>query len=146
MTHTREYHRGAIAALKSLLPEINDLRDIESRTGYETNHGTIDDVERRIEMACDHHFAALAAMPEEPPAPDWELVKRLEKTITGLLLIIPVCEHYNTHRGGAIWTICSDCGREWADDDGGFKPDPEAKEVTAARAALVLIKERKAGK
>ena len=28
--------------------------------------------------------------------------------------------HENTHRGGAIWTICDDCGQKWADDEGGM--------------------------
>jgi hypothetical protein len=46
------------------------------------------------------------------------------------------CVHENTHRGGAIWTICEDCGMKWADDRGGFKPHQDAPAVAAARAAL----------
>jgi ribosomal protein L37AE/L43A len=46
------------------------------------------------------------------------------------------CQHENTHRGGAIWTICDDCGGKWADDQGGFKPYCEPVEITAARQAL----------
>lgn len=46
------------------------------------------------------------------------------------------CQHEDTHRGGAIWTICDGCGRKWADDRGGFKPYQEPKELTAAIAAL----------
>lgn len=50
------------------------------------------------------------------------------------------CWHESTHRGGAIWTICDDCGAKWADDEGG-KPDyiqpPEITEASAAiKAAL----------
>jgi len=29
------------------------------------------------------------------------------------------CTHEETHRGGAIWEICSYCGKKWADDEGG---------------------------
>jgi len=32
------------------------------------------------------------------------------------------CEHEDTYRGGAIWTICNLCGTKWADDEGGFVP------------------------
>lgn len=46
------------------------------------------------------------------------------------------CIHETTHRGGAIWTICDDCGKEWADDRGGFVPYAEPKEITDAREAL----------
>lgn len=46
------------------------------------------------------------------------------------------CLHENIHRGGAIWTICDDCGRKWADDEGGFVPHEDAQAVAAARAML----------
>lgn len=46
------------------------------------------------------------------------------------------CRHEDTHRGGTIWTICDDCGRKWADDEGGFKPYADAPAVAAARAFL----------
>ncbi len=42
------------------------------------------------------------------------------------------CHHENTKRGGSIWTICEDCGREWADDRGGFKTYKEPKWLTKA--------------
>lgn len=53
------------------------------------------------------------------------------------------CQHENTHRGGAIWEICDDCGAKWADDRGG-KPqweDPDEwvaadKAINALRSAL----------
>lgn len=50
------------------------------------------------------------------------------------------CRHESTHRGGAIWTICDDCGTKWADDEGGFQPyRPPAilKVIDAALAAPV---------
>jgi hypothetical protein len=30
-----------------------------------------------------------------------------------------VCLHEDTHRGGASWEICNDCGMKWHDSDGG---------------------------
>ena len=46
------------------------------------------------------------------------------------------CTHEETHRGGAIWTICDGCGQKWADDEGGFKPYEEPSPLTRARLAL----------
>lgn len=43
------------------------------------------------------------------------------------------CLHEETHRGGAIWEICDNCGMKWADDEGG-KP-ANAHEWPAAIAA-----------
>jgi len=46
------------------------------------------------------------------------------------------CHHDDTKRGGAIWTICNQCGQKWADDKGGFQPYVEPKVITAARKVL----------
>jgi ribosomal protein L37AE/L43A len=46
------------------------------------------------------------------------------------------CLHETTYRGGAIWTICEDCGRKWADDEGGFIPYMEPLFVSCARELL----------
>ncbi|ATS92356.1 hypothetical protein DLP05_127 [Stenotrophomonas phage vB_SmaS_DLP_5] len=43
------------------------------------------------------------------------------------------CTHEETHRGGAIWTICDSCGRKWADDEGGFQPHKDDPAVAQAR-------------
>ena len=43
-----------------------------------------------------------------------ELLEGLVAHIEGI-----TCTHDNTHRGGAIWEICDDCGDKWADDRGG---------------------------
>jgi hypothetical protein len=43
------------------------------------------------------------------------------------------CVHEETHRGGFIWTICNQCGRKWADDEGGFVPYSDPPEVAQAR-------------
>jgi ribosomal protein L37AE/L43A len=47
-----------------------------------------------------------------------------------------ICLHESVHRGGSIWTICDDCGRQWADDRGGFQPHVDPVEIAAARSAL----------
>ena len=52
---------------------------------------------------------------------------------------IQTCTHESTKRGGAIWTICEDCGRKWADDEGGFKPHVDAPAVAAAREYLAAL-------
>lgn len=46
------------------------------------------------------------------------------------------CTHESVHRGGTIWTICDECGKEWADDKGGFQPHEDAPAVAAFRTAL----------
>lgn len=48
------------------------------------------------------------------------------------------CIHENTKRGGTIWTICEDCGRKWADDEGGFVPYADPPEIARARNAVSL--------
>lgn len=47
-----------------------------------------------------------------------------------------ICMHENTHRGGAIWDICDDCGAEWADDNGGKPEFKWPKEIIAARSVF----------
>lgn len=55
------------------------------------------------------------------------LLKHIEET---------TCTHESTHRGGAIWEICDDCGAKWADDQGGKPEFKWPKAVIAARARL----------
>lgn len=61
--------------------------------------------------------------------------RKLVEALGGLLRIYDrnTCQHDETHRGGAIWTICDQCGRKWADDEGGFEPHADPPEVEAAR-------------
>lgn len=47
-----------------------------------------------------------------------------------------ICTHEETHRGGAIWEICDQCGAMWADDEGGRPEFAWPKEIEDARAAL----------
>lgn len=67
-----------------------------------------------------------------------ERVKTLREALTWAIKKIDAetCAHADTYRGGAIWTICRDCDRKWADDRGGFTPYVEPPELTAARKAL----------
>lgn len=37
-----------------------------------------------------------------------------------------ICPHEERHRGGMIWEFCDNCEAKWADDEGGFKPNPDA--------------------
>lgn len=46
------------------------------------------------------------------------------------------CRHEAVKRGGAIWTICQDCDRKWADDQGGFVPYSDPPALAAARALV----------
>ena len=65
--------------------------------------------------------------------------KHYRKALEDLLRHVDAetCTHEETHRGGAIWTICDSCGRQWADDRGGFKPHEDAPAVAAARLILM---------
>lgn len=49
------------------------------------------------------------------------------------------CSHVETYRGGSIWTICSSCGRKWADDEGGFAPYQEPKAIADAYEILLKV-------
>ena len=49
-----------------------------------------------------------------------------------------ICTHEERHRGGVIWEICDMCGAKWADDKGGFKPNPSAIELDSIEADLAV--------
>ncbi len=49
------------------------------------------------------------------------------------------CPHENTHRGGFIWTICDDCGKKWADDEGGFVAYSDPPHVAELRDAITAL-------
>ena len=63
---------------------------------------------------------------------------QLRKALHNLVSYVELneCRHENTYRGGSIWTICSECGAKWADDEGGFRPYCEPDVVLAARTVL----------
>lgn len=78
------------------------------------------------------------------PESDSALTERMRDDLRALLnhVDMETCVHESTHRGGAIWTICDDCGMEWADDRGGFIPHTDAAEVAQARATLAAATAR----
>lgn len=66
--------------------------------------------------------------------------KMLRAALAGMLKAYdPKCEHKETHRGGAIWTICDECGAEFADDRGGI-PVVDNSAHNEARALLEATK------
>lgn len=90
------------------------------------------------------HSTLLAASPAQPAAQEQgeaqqsahvsvprellqELVAHIEDS---------TCTHDSTHRGGAIWEICDDCGDKWADDRGGKPAFKWPGCVEMARALL----------
>lgn len=71
---------------------------------------------------------------------DPESVWRLLQAFGALLAYAErsTCLHESTYRGGAIWEICDNCGRKWADDTGGMPPDAHEypKEIREAQAVV----------
>ena len=49
------------------------------------------------------------------------------------------CIHDDVKRGGSIWTICNQCDRKWADDEGGFQPYTDPPAIANARFALAQL-------
>ena len=122
-----------------------------------------------IDLLCDDASAfddseafwhyLLAAAPAQPAAhhieqaldmvtPAKSEVQRLREALTQLLSYAErqICAHDNTHRGGAIWEICDDCGAKWADDEGGKPEFKWSNEIEAARAALAASTGQEVGK
>jgi len=56
--------------------------------------------------------------------------------------VMHTCLHEETHRGGVLWEICSECGARWADDEGG-KPDDAHDLPKELKDAYDLIEEIK---
>ena len=77
---------------------------------------------------------------EQEMAPAPALVDALEAVLKHAEEHIPECLHEDTHRGGAIWEICDQCGAKWADDEGGRPEWKEPPEWAMARAALTAAK------
>ena len=50
------------------------------------------------------------------------------------------CTHGNTYRGGVLWTICADCGAQWADDQGGKPKWKDPDEWKSAKSAIAKAK------
>lgn len=69
-----------------------------------------------------------------------DVLKQVEEALVAALRLDQTCEHEDTHRGGAIWTICDQCGKQWADDEGGFQPDPPNATIEQICAALTALR------
>ena len=92
------------------------------------------------ELAACFHAAQLAVLP-------YREIEQSGVLATALAFGTPVnfkaahiegitCTHESTHRGGAIWEICDDCGDKWADDRGGKPAFKWPECVEKARALL----------
>jgi len=81
--------------------------------------------------------AAVEAMRRERDAATAR-AEALEAALRGLLKHAErnECQHEETERLGLNWTRCRACGREWADDRGGFQPYVEPQAFAAAYEAL----------
>lgn len=82
--------------------------------------------------------AILNAAPALRNAASRDLLQRAHGALLGAIQEYSrnVCEHEETKRGGAIWTICCQCDTKWADDRGGFQPYKEPERITTAWAVL----------
>ena len=91
---------------------------------------TAEDLSSKAEIACE--LAARDAEATELRDALRGLVRHVERNR---------CEHDETYRAGFNWTICHQCGKKWADDEGGFRPDPEPPELRRAHDALDAVGE-----
>ena len=119
-----------LAALKKQVEELTAERDDARRYAVEARLRENQAEDRRVSES----FARTKAEAE---------VAALRTTLSELLFYVDqnTCTHEATHRGGAIWTICDDCGEKWADDRGGFVPYSDPEPVAHARAALASTRE-----
>lgn len=69
-----------------------------------------------------------------------EALRLAAEALEQALKLDPTCDHTDLVRLGAIWTKCEDCGKEWADDQGGFQPDGPNEIVEKIHAALAAIR------
>ena len=70
-----------------------------------------------------------------------ELLKQRDELLKSLRWAVReiernTCSHEETERLGFIWTRCRMCGKQWADDEGGFVPHKDCEELEAARSAI----------
>lgn len=163
-----EFYRGAVEALGEATgakvgacwsPSLNRQQQIRLWDGYRTLLAEAEASEASVSTAaaecpeCEGHGDPDWEQEEAYPTPCGrcggegtipkptaaEVIASAEKALEGALALDPHCDHAYTHRVGAIWTICDDCGKEWADDKGGFKPDKPNKHILKIEEALALI-------
>ena len=119
--------RISVEAWRNLSPQ--DLRAVTLPTALRNLNGAVDMLADALAI-----IDILTARAEAAEA----RVKRLEEVLQGAISEYDrnVCHHETLVRGGAIWTICQDCGAKWADDEGGFVPYQDPPKISIARAAL----------
>lgn len=69
----------------------------------------------------------------------------LQRALDALIAVLTrdernTCQHESTHRGGAIWEFCDDCGANWADDMGGKPKWNDPSEWGAAKAVIAELR------
>lgn len=92
-----------------------------------------------IERGRAEERAEHAAQRDEKDAKIAHLTARvatLEAVLKRALLLDPTCEHGTLRRCGAIWTFCEDCGKQWSDDEGGYKPHSSNTIIAEIEAIL----------
>ncbi|CAB3870902.1 hypothetical protein [Achromobacter deleyi] len=111
------------AMLQSVLQDLEKSESVCPRCGHSDSCADMD----VAYMIRDHLKGDASAHVADERAALADLLEYVDRN---------TCTHEDTHRGGAIWTICDGCGMKWADDEGGFVPHQDAPAVAAARAVL----------
>lgn len=125
---------GAAKPIQMLIGQLRDMRMSMRMQSQWERAGVI---ERTITLLERGDFCPTVSegKPSAPPI-DNPLVAALQ----GLLDYVDrqTCTHEDRSRMGTIWTVCTACGRKWADDEGGFQTPQEAPEIVRARAELEM--------
>lgn len=117
MTTNADTHGGGVEAVARIIAKwVDDERFADAPA---------------FRMAAREIIAALAASPAAPAAAGVDAREALKALLDHV--DVETCVHEETHRGGFLWTICDQCGRKWADDEGGFVPHTDAPAVARAR-------------
>lgn len=99
-------------------------------------HGWNDHVVRDARLAAADEIERMTNQLTESQARERALRDSLTKLVS--YSSAQVCLHETTHRGGAIWEICEDCGAKWADDEGGMPEPSVPKQIVDAYAVLEI--------
>lgn len=121
--------------------DIRDRRILEEDARYSV---TFDQHRTALQAIRDDFEAERAALAEElmaaedadPSGEEAPVFKTLRELVA--LHDRNTCLHEETKRGGTNWTICTQCDRKWADDEGGMPKPVDPPEVAAARRILGL--------
>ena len=134
MTDISQTGPGAAGPIETL---IGQLRDMRTSMRMKSQWERAEVIERTITLLEKGKFGpgegvnALGAPPAGNP---------ILAALQGLLDYVDrqTCTHEDRTRAGTNWTICTACGKKWADDEGGFQAHADAPEVGRARAELEM--------